>query len=273
MMLADVSAHQPRTSAVQKPQYHYPHPHQQPPPPPPHPRATTPVIKQELTREQSPEFAPPAIPLVLSSQAAYSSPIKNTQPAVDLTQEVSHPEPNGTAPAKEAEAPAKTTPRLSTHRIMDILNDDQEVPVSRARESQPPAQEPSTPFMREASTHQQTPSRSDALRVDAMVTKHSWTPSVAVLVIQHHHRLQTLFLGNNRVFRRHHNHHPQGNLTKRCVAETRYRRFESCWTGRPANLADSHQIGLIMEIMEQRGYHPLGTHILTLPRLPRSDLK
>jgi hypothetical protein len=106
-----------------------------------------------------------------------------------------------------------------------------------------------------------------------LLTKHSWTPSVAVLVIQHHHRLQTLFLGNNRVFRRHHNHHPQGNLTKRCVAETRYRRFESCWTGRPANLADSHQIGLIMEIMEQRGYHPLGTHILTLPRLPRSDLK
>jgi hypothetical protein len=169
MMLANVSAHQPRTSAVQKPQYHYPHPHQQPPPPPP--RATTPVIKQELTRQQSPEFAPPAIPLVMPSQAAHSSPIKNTQPTFDLTQEASHPGPNGIAPMKEPEAPAKTTPRLSTHRIMDILNDDQEVPVPRARESQPPAQAPSTPSMREATTQQLTPSRSDALRVDAMVNR------------------------------------------------------------------------------------------------------
>lgn len=167
MMLADVSAHQPRTSTIQIPQRHYPHPQQQPPPP----QAKTPVIKQEFTKEKSPEFAPPTIPLGMSSQAAHSSPIKSTQPAVDLTQGASRSEPNGSAPAKEADAPAKSTPRLSTHRIMDILNDDREVPVSRTREQQTPAQEKSTPSMQDSSNHRRTSSRSDALRVDAMVNK------------------------------------------------------------------------------------------------------
>ncbi|KAI4926896.1 uncharacterized protein J4E92_006056 [Alternaria infectoria] len=168
MMLADISAHQPRTTAAPKPQYHYPDPRQQPPPPP---RATTPVIKQEFVREKSPEFAQPAMPLGLPSQAAHSSPPKVTQVAVDLTQNVSRSEPNAAPSTKETEAPAKTTPRLSTHRIMDILNDDQEVPVSRTRESQSSTQQPSTPSMRESSIHPQTPSRSDALRVDAVMNK------------------------------------------------------------------------------------------------------
>ncbi|RYN96344.1 hypothetical protein AA0120_g3165 [Alternaria tenuissima] len=168
MMLADVSAHQPRTTVVPKPQYHYPDPRQQPPPPP---RATTPIIKQEPAREKSPEFAQPAVPLGLPSQAAHSSPPKSTQAAVDLTQSGPLSEASATASAKETEVPAKSTPRLSTHRIMDILNDDQEVLVSRNRESLPPAREPSTPSMREASTHRRTPSRSDALRVDAVMNK------------------------------------------------------------------------------------------------------
>ncbi|KAI4649143.1 hypothetical protein J4E93_003457 [Alternaria ventricosa] len=168
MMLADLSAHQPRTTAAPKPQYHYPDPRQQPPPPP---RATTPVIKQEFVREKSPDFAQPAVPLGLPSQAAHSSPPKGTQVAVDLTQNASRSEPNAAPSTKETDAPAKTTPRLSTHRIMDILNDDQEVPVSRTRESQSSTQQPSTPSMRESSTHPQTPSRSDALRVDAVMNK------------------------------------------------------------------------------------------------------
>ncbi|KAF1829561.1 hypothetical protein BDW02DRAFT_509647 [Decorospora gaudefroyi] len=166
MMLADVSEHQPRTNGVKPSPYHYPNPRQQPPPP----RVATPEMKQEFKKQKSPALAPPAEPQVMPSQATHSSPIKNTQSAVDIVQ-VPHSEPNGTVVAmKEAEAPAKTTPRLSTHRIMDILNDDQEVPVSRTRESQS-SQQPSTPSMREATIQHRTPSQSGALRVDAMVNR------------------------------------------------------------------------------------------------------
>ncbi|CAE7195614.1 hypothetical protein P3342_009918 [Pyrenophora teres f. teres] len=169
MMLADVSAYQPRTSAVQKPQYHYPTPQQSQQPPPP--RATTPIIKQEHVKEKTPDYAPLA-PLDMSSQAAHSSPIKNAQPAVDLTREAPRPESNGVAPAKEVEAPTKSTPRFSTHRIMDILNDDQEVPVSRTREPPAQAQElQRTASMGEAVSHHQPQSRHDALRVDAVVNR------------------------------------------------------------------------------------------------------
>ena len=163
MMLADVSSHQPRCSIVQKPPLYYPHPQQQPPPPP---RTKTPVVKQEDTKEKSPKFAPSAIPPAVSSQVARSSPAESAQPGADVTREAARPEPAENAPAKELEVPPKSTPRLSTHRIMDILNDDREVPVSRTREQQPPVQEKST-----ASTHRRTTSRSDALRVDAMVNK------------------------------------------------------------------------------------------------------
>ncbi|EDU46371.1 predicted protein [Pyrenophora tritici-repentis Pt-1C-BFP] len=169
MMLADVSAHQPRSSTVQKPQYHYPNPQQSQQHPPP--RATTPIIKQEHVKEKTLEYALLA-PLGMSSQAAHSSPIKSAQPAVDLTQEAPRSESNGVTTAKEAEAPAKSTPRFSTHRIMDILNDDQEVPVSRTREPPAQAQElQRTASMGETASHHQTPSRNDALRVDAMVNR------------------------------------------------------------------------------------------------------
>ncbi|EUC42819.1 hypothetical protein COCMIDRAFT_102474 [Bipolaris oryzae ATCC 44560] len=168
MMLADVSSNQPRSSTVPKPPLHYPHPQQQPPPPS---RAKTPVIKQEYTKEKTPEIAPSAGPPGIPSHAARSTPAESTQPVADPSYEIRRSEPSENTPAKEPEVPAKSTPRLSTHRIMDILNDDREVPVSRTREQQPPAQEKTISSKHEPLAHRRTTSRSDALRVDAMVNK------------------------------------------------------------------------------------------------------
>ncbi|KAF1945570.1 hypothetical protein EJ02DRAFT_33547 [Clathrospora elynae] len=161
MMLADLSAQQPRTS-MQEVHHNHQQPQEQPTP-----RAATPVINQELTRQKSPVFVPSEIPLTLPSQAAHSSPVKASRPVVDLIQDNPHSEPNGIISVTEAEVPAKMTPRLSTHRIMDILNNDQDVPVSRARETQPPAQEPGTPKRREHNT----PLQIGALRVDVMINR------------------------------------------------------------------------------------------------------
>jgi hypothetical protein len=44
---------------------------------------------------------------------------------------------NGTLPAKELQVPKTETPARSTHRIMDMLNADVEVPTTKVRESQP----------------------------------------------------------------------------------------------------------------------------------------
>ncbi|CAO2648539.1 Nn.00g078060.m01.CDS01 [Neocucurbitaria sp. VM-36] len=170
MMLAELSAQRITTDKMQEPQYQD---QQSPQPaPPPSNRAITPVIKQELTKQMSPVFAPSGVPVIMPSHATHSSPVKASQPAVDLTQGVSCSEPTGIATMKEVDAPKHTTPaRVSTHRIMDILNDDQEVPVSRLRESQPPIQEPTSPSRREVADHHNTDFQSGAHRLDAIVDR------------------------------------------------------------------------------------------------------
>lgn len=101
------------------------------------PRAPTPEIKQELPRQTSPILPPSDIPLIMPSQAAHSSPVKSNQ-----STPVAYPKPNTLNNVEKSISTETATPaRISTHRIMDILNDDQEVPVSKLREAQPAAAE------------------------------------------------------------------------------------------------------------------------------------
>ncbi|KAF2031593.1 hypothetical protein EK21DRAFT_99544 [Setomelanomma holmii] len=164
MMLAELSAQQPQDFATQTAQAPSQHPRQQEPQPP---RIATPTIKQELKRQASPINAPSMVPL--PSQAAHSSPVNASQSAVEPTQKTPHSEPNGIPEPTKNVTPA----RLSTHRIMDILNNDQDVPVFRSREPQPPQpsmQEPSTPSRRETlPSHQHTPSQSGVQRPETGV--------------------------------------------------------------------------------------------------------
>ena len=163
MMLAELSMQQSQTSGIHNPQYA-----EQKLPPTPK-RRTTPTIKEELTKQFSPMYdAPEAYPS-LSSQAAYGSPRKPLQPAFGQASEPPHLESKASNYLREAENVKNTKPRVSTHRIMDILNDDQEVLVSRPREPLPPTQEPNTP-RRSIVSHHNTPTQ-NSLRVDAIVHK------------------------------------------------------------------------------------------------------
>ncbi|KAH7073862.1 hypothetical protein BKA63DRAFT_41768 [Paraphoma chrysanthemicola] len=155
MMLAELSAQHSQGLATNHAQAsNQQSQHQQEP----QARIATPTIKMELTRQVSPINAPVPMP----SQAAHSSPIKATQPAVQPTQQTPHSEPNGVPEVAKNSTPA----RISTHRIMDILNNDQDVPVFRSRELQPPAPEPSTPSRREAAHAQHDTAAQSAPRPD-----------------------------------------------------------------------------------------------------------
>lgn len=96
------------------------------------PRDRTPEVKQELTKQPSPRLTPTEIPLVMPSQAAHTTTIKLVHPeGSDVNQS------DTSQVGQEPEKPKKATPpRVSTHRIMDMLNDDREVPVSKLRELQ-----------------------------------------------------------------------------------------------------------------------------------------
>jgi hypothetical protein len=133
----------------------------------PQSQSDNPIIKKEITRQPSPVFASPALPLApLPSQSTHSSPFKPTQSAMDTPRS----ESSALEPIKAPEAPVNNPPTRTTHRITDMLNDDQEVPVSRLRESQPPAQErktPSTPSQREIASQHNTPAHGGPYRYDS----------------------------------------------------------------------------------------------------------
>ncbi|KAF2855006.1 hypothetical protein T440DRAFT_201070 [Plenodomus tracheiphilus IPT5] len=162
MMLADASSRYPWSNDAQPPSNGV---SQTQSSPQSRLRAPTPEIKQELTRQTSPVFAPTEIPLIMPSQAAHSSPVKHSHagPAV-------YPKPNEPNKNVDQGVTVKTaTPaRVSTHRIMDILNDDQEVPVSKLRESQPsaPEQETSSRTENEPARQQVTSPQSNTFRPD-----------------------------------------------------------------------------------------------------------
>ncbi|KAF9701075.1 hypothetical protein EKO04_000177 [Ascochyta lentis] len=132
------------------------------------------LVEQEPVRRLSPIPAPAESPVTLPSQAAHTSPLKTSQPALGYAQDASRPGFNGAIPMKTLEISEKPTPARTTHRIMDMLNDDEDVPVSRPREPQHPVQEhklPSTPSRRDNSIQRETPSRGGAARLENIVNQ------------------------------------------------------------------------------------------------------
>ena len=136
-------------------------------------QAVPPVEQQYFARDLSPIPAPGS-PLALPSQAAHSSPSRTMPSVLSSTQDTLPLGSNGSNAAKTPEVSEKPTPARTTHRIMDMLNNDQDVPVSKPREPQPPPQElqpPSTPSRRDNGIQQETPSRGGAARLENIVNQ------------------------------------------------------------------------------------------------------
>jgi hypothetical protein len=135
-------------------------------PQPQAPRVATPPRAQELNRQASPVYASQS--MSFPSQAAHSSPVKPSPMAVHRTQQMPQSEPNGIIEASRDTIPT----RVSTHRIMDMLNNDSDVPIFRSRESQPPQappQEPSTPSRKSVISQHNTPSHDTVPPLDTGV--------------------------------------------------------------------------------------------------------
>ncbi|KAJ4362131.1 hypothetical protein N0V95_001589 [Ascochyta clinopodiicola] len=151
------------------------------------PQETVPsLLEQQLAGRLSLVPAPADWPSALPSQAAHTSPLRTTEPVLGYLQHASRPEPNGAKPL-DPEVFEKPTPARTTHRIMDMLNDDQDVPVSRARESQHPVQEqnpPSTPSKRNNGIKHETPSRGGAARLENIVNQSEQSEQTEHLVDQ-----------------------------------------------------------------------------------------
>ncbi|KAF2128777.1 hypothetical protein P153DRAFT_376161 [Dothidotthia symphoricarpi CBS 119687] len=141
-----------------------------------HPQFDVPAVAEELARQLALMEALPVTSVALPARAAHNSPAKTSQSTVEPAQDVLRSEPNGINNASESETQKKAIPaRVSTHRIMDMLNNDSDVPVYRPREPQPQpqpqVQEPSTPSRREAVSQHNTPSHNNALRQDTNVQR------------------------------------------------------------------------------------------------------
>ncbi|KAL5114995.1 hypothetical protein ACEQ8H_007104 [Pleosporales sp. CAS-2024a] len=128
MMLAELSSQQTHDNAIQK---ILQPPQQAQDQALPAPRVATPPVAQGLTRQASSIDEPQ--PINTSPQAAHQSPVKPIHALTEPSHQTSRPDLNGIPLVAKETLPA----RVSTHRIMDILNDDQDVPVFRSREAQP----------------------------------------------------------------------------------------------------------------------------------------
>jgi hypothetical protein len=164
MMLAELSAQQTRHASshgILDPDEHSLNQEAQPE------RIATPPHFQDPNSQMSPPNIASLLPL--PSQVVHRSPVKASPVAVQQAQDVAHSELNGVTEVSRDTMPA----RVSTHRIMDMLNNDQDVPIFRSRESQPPQlppQEPNTPSRREAVVNQHdTPSHDAPLLPDPSV--------------------------------------------------------------------------------------------------------
>lgn len=123
-------------------------------------------IEQQLTRQQSP-------PPKWTSHMTEGSPGQTLLPALGTAQDITQPTANGNNAVK-IEVVEKPIPARTTHRIMDMLNNDSDVPVSKPRASLPSIQDPqppSTPSKRDVSIQHETPSRKDATRLENIVNQ------------------------------------------------------------------------------------------------------
>jgi hypothetical protein len=138
-----------------------------------HPQAAPSNVEQSLARESSPP-RPSDAPLEMPSQAAHASPLPTSQPTLAHAQEAPQPGHNETSAAQGHDASDRPAPARTTHRIMDMLNDDADAPLSKPRASVPPTQDPpapSTPSGRDRSILHGTPSRVDAARLENIVNQ------------------------------------------------------------------------------------------------------
>ncbi|KAF2688641.1 hypothetical protein K458DRAFT_440215 [Lentithecium fluviatile CBS 122367] len=138
-----------------------------------------------LLKQQDETMAPPAELLRAPSpvephpptSAATASELNNVLHEAPYKQYMQKPitplpETNGVHPPAEPRALKNETPARSTHRVMDMLNDDAEVPVSKMRDSRPPAREQTpaaTPSRRVSMSHGTTTSRNSLPGVDSIV--------------------------------------------------------------------------------------------------------
>lgn len=134
------------------------------------PQAALLDVQQHLARQPSP---PPVSgsPLAPKLHVVQKSPERTSLPAFGVAQGVSQAGPNGNN-VIVAEISEKPVPARTTHRIMDMLNNDSDVPVSKPRASLPPTQDsqpPDTPSRRDNITQHETPSRKDATRLENIV--------------------------------------------------------------------------------------------------------
>ena len=114
----------------------------------------------ELFRAPSPAELLPSTAAILAAESGKVSGELHEQHPRNQTPH--HPETNGVHPTEEPDPPKNETPARSTHRIMDMLNDDAEVPIPKprvAREQTPAA----TPSRRLSISHGATPLRGPAI--------------------------------------------------------------------------------------------------------------
>ncbi|KAJ4340378.1 hypothetical protein N0V87_002671, partial [Didymella glomerata] len=156
MCLADLSTAQTNhdsNTAAQIPKDSYQPPH-----------AGLPVVDQPHARQTSPILAPGSS-LALPSQMEIGVPTGAVQPGLNGMHAVKTPE-------VYERIPEKPTPARTTHRVMDMLNNDSDVPAAKARASVPSAQEPqppNTPSGQDVGIKHETPSRGDAARLENIV--------------------------------------------------------------------------------------------------------
>lgn len=136
--------------------------------------AAPPIAEQQLVKEASPVLPPSESQMHLPSKADLASPATASQQASSHLQDASNPGLNGTNSLKTPEVSERPIPARTTHRIMDMLNNDQDVPVPRTRETQQPVQElnpPGTPSRRDNPVQHETPSRGGAARLENIVNQ------------------------------------------------------------------------------------------------------
>ncbi|KAF2182769.1 hypothetical protein K469DRAFT_690508 [Zopfia rhizophila CBS 207.26] len=132
--------------------------------------AVTPAQQTELRRQVSPFELLSTASTAMSLETAKSSPTKGPQAIENHAPQF---EANGIQSAREVEAVKKESPaKVSTHRIMDILNNDQDIPSPRMRELKSSVlseQTPSTSSSRQESVNYGThyASHNGLLRLDA----------------------------------------------------------------------------------------------------------
>lgn len=140
--------------------------------PPQAPQVVPSGVEQYLARQQSPPRAlgsPPAP----KSYLAQGSPERASLSAFGIPQDAPQAGLNGSNTVK-TEKHERPVPTRTTHRIMDMLNNDSDMPVSKPRPSLPPTQDsqpPSTPSMRNNNLQHETPSRKDATRLENIVNQ------------------------------------------------------------------------------------------------------